>query len=173
MSSFPNKKQLRKIFDSEDFKQELNSILLFVSEICDIPYAYIASIANELEVLKNTIGLDFTTIPKNIQEFNKNVIQQNKPYVVSNTNNDSKISSDFSESENFPIAFYAGFPLCIDSDTIVGIVSIMDKKPRELSNTQLKTLSHAIKQIESLLNVYIKNKELQKSRSACPKLQKK
>lgn len=162
MSSFPNKKQLRKIFDSEDFKQELNSILLFVSEICDIPYAYIASVENELEVIKNTIGLDFTTIPKNIQELNKNVIQQNNPYVVSNTNKDSKISSDFSVAENFPITFYAGFPLCIDFDTIAGILCIMDIKSRELSNTQLKTLSHATKQIESLLNVYIKNKELQK-----------
>jgi PAS domain S-box-containing protein len=162
MSSFPNKKHLRKIFDSEDFKQELNSILLFVSEICDIPYAYIASIENELEILKNSIGLDFTTIPKNIQELNKNVIQQNKPYVVSNINKDSKISSDFSAAENFPIAFYAGFPLCIDTNSIVGIVSVMDTKPRELSDTQLKTLSHATKQIESLLNIYIKNKELQK-----------
>ena len=163
MSSFPNKKHLRKIFDSEDFKQELNSILLFVSEICDIPYAYIASIENELEILKNSIGLDFTTIPKNIQELNKNVIQQNKPYVVSNTNKDSKISSDFSVAKNFPIAFYAGFPLYFDVNTIVGIVSVMDTKPRELSDTQLKTLSHATKQIESLLNFYIKNKELQKT----------
>lgn len=148
---------LIKSFDTIDFQQEFNSILLFVSEICEIPCVFISLIDLTGLTVKAKIGLDFLPILPNIIAFNETIIQQNKIKIVSDINNDV---SD--QSENL-VNFFAGFPIFINENLVIGTVCIMDTKAKELSLIQLKYLDHAVQQIQSLLKLHIENKELQET----------
>ena len=148
---------LIKSFDTIDFQQEFNSILLFVSEICEIPCVFISLIDLTGLTVKAKIGLDLTPILPNIIAFNETIIQQNKIKIVSDINNDV---SD--QSENL-VNFFAGFPICLNENLVIGTVCIMDTKAKELSLIQLKYLDHAVQQIQSLLKLHIENKELQET----------
>jgi PAS domain S-box-containing protein len=148
---------LIKSFDTIDFQQEFNSILLFVSEICEIPCVFISLIDLTGLTVKAKIGLDLLPILPNIIAFNETIIQQNKIKIVSDINNDV---SD--QSENL-VNFFAGFPICINENLVIGTVCIMDTKAKELSLIQLKYLDHTVQQIQSLLKLHIENKELQET----------
>ena len=148
---------LIKSFDTIDFQQEFNSILLFVSEICEIPCVFISLIDLTGLTVKAKIGLDLLPILPNIIAFNETIIQQNKIKIVSDINNDV---SD--QSENL-VNFFAGFPICFNENLVIGTICIMDTKAKELSSIQLKYLDHAVQQIQSLLKLHIENKELQET----------
>ncbi|MFA9276203.1 MAG: hypothetical protein ACEQSE_15175, partial [Candidatus Aquirickettsiella gammari] len=104
--------------------------------------------------VKAKIGLDIIPISPNIIAFNENIIQQNKIKIVSGINNDVS-----NQSENLA-DFFAGLPICLNENLVIGTICIMDTKPKELSAMQLKYLDHAVQQIQSLLKLHIENKEL-------------
>lgn len=152
-----NKRKLIKLFNTIDFQQEFNSILLFVSEICEVPCVFVSLIDLTGLTLKAKIGLDLKPISPNILAFNENIIQQNKIKIVSGINNDVS-----NQSENL-VDFFAGLPICLNENLVIGTICIMDTKPKELSSVQLKYLDHSVQQIQSLLKLHIENKELQET----------
>ena len=152
-----NKRNLIKLFDTIDFKQELNNILLFVSEICEVPCVLFSLIDLSGLTVKAKIGFDLIPISPNIFAFNENIIQQNKIKIVSDINNDVS-----NQSENL-VDFFAGFPICLYENQVIGTICIMDIKPKALSSIQLKYLDHVVQQIQSLLQLHIENKELQET----------
>jgi PAS domain S-box-containing protein len=140
-----------------DFQQEFNSVLLFISEICEVPCVFISLIDLTGLAVKAKIGLDLIPITPNILAFNENVIQQNKIKIVSDINNE--VSNQSENLENF----FAGLPICLDENLVIGTICITATKPKELSSVQLKYLHHAVEQIQSLLKLHIENKELQET----------
>ena len=152
-----NKRNLIKLFDTIDFKQELNNILLFVSEICEVPCVLFSLIDLSGLTVKAKIGFDLIPISPNIFAFNENIIQQNKIKIVSDINNEVS-----NQSENL-VDFFAGFPICLYENQVIGTICIMDIKPKALSSIQLKYLDHIVQQIQSLLQLHIENKELQET----------
>ncbi|MBC7747498.1 MAG: hypothetical protein H7Z76_02780, partial [Methylotenera sp.] len=131
MPLFQNKKK-RKLFDTIDFQQEFNSILLFISEICEVPCVLITLIELTGLTVKAKIGLDLVPISPNIFAFIENIIQQNKIKIVSHINNDVS-----NQSENV-VDFFTGIPICLYENLVIGTICIMDTKPKELSSIQLK-----------------------------------
>ncbi|MFE3870044.1 PAS domain S-box protein [Flavobacterium sp. ZS1P70] len=152
-----NKRKLIKLFDTIDFQQEFNSILLFVSEICEVPCVFTSLIDLTGQTIKAKIGVDLIPVATNILAFNENIIQQNKIKIVSDINNDVS-----NQSENL-VHFFAGLPICFNENLVIGTICIMDTKPKELSSIQLKYLDHAVQQIQSLLQLHIENRELQET----------
>lgn len=152
-----NNRNLIKLFDTIDLQQELNSILLFVSEICEVPCVLISLIELTGLTVKAKIGLDLMSNAPKILTFNETIIQQNKIKIVSDFNND--ISN---QSENL-VDFFAGFPICLNENLVIGTICIMNTKPKKLSSIQLKYLDYAVQQIQSLLQLHIENKELQQT----------
>lgn len=152
-----NKRKLIKLLDTIDLQQELNSILLFVSEICEVPCVLISLINLTGPTVKAKIGLDLISNSFKILEFNETIIQQNKIKIVSDFNNDVS-----SQSENV-VDFFAGFPIYFNENLVIGTICIMDTKPKELSSIQLKYLDYAVQQIQSLLQLHIENQELKET----------
>ena len=152
-----NNRNLIKLFDTIDFKQELNNILLFVSEICEVPCVLFSLIDLTGLTVRAKIGLDLISISPYIFTFNENIIQQNKIKIVSHINNDVS-----NQSENV-VDFFAGLPICLYENLVIGTICIMDTKPKELSSIQLKYLDHVVQQIQSVFQLHIENQELQET----------
>ncbi|MFV5688587.1 PAS domain S-box protein [Flavobacterium sp. ZT3R25] len=160
MPLLQNKKKLRKLFDNIDFLQDFNNILLFVSEICQVPYSFISFNDVVGQTVKAKIGVTFTTVPHNIVAFNETIIRENKITIVSGFNKNICNPSDNLNSLETHLDFFAGLPICINENLVIGTFCIMDSKPKKLSPIQLKTLDHAVLQIQSLLKLHIQNEEL-------------
>ena len=148
MPLLQNKKK-RKLFDTIDFQQEFNSILLFISEICEVPCVLITLIELTGLTVKAKLGLDLMSLSPNILAFNETIIQQNKIKIVSDFNNDVS-----NQSENL-VHFFAGFPICLNGNLVIGSICIINTKPKKLSSIQLKYLDYAVQQIQSLLQLHI------------------
>lgn len=156
-----NKKILNGLFDTINFQLEFNTILSFVSELCEVPYVFITLIDSDNHIIKAKLGFDFLIMPKNILLLSENVIQQDKIYIVSDLNKESKHQSSNSSS-HFSITFFAGIPLSIGGNLSTGTLCIMDSKLKVLSPIQLKTLEHSALQIQTMLELWQRNQELEK-----------
>ncbi|MDI6031966.1 PAS domain S-box protein [Flavobacterium sp. LB2P84] len=161
MPLLQNKKKIRKLFDNMDLQQEFNNILLFVSEICEVPYAFISFNDTVGLTVKAKIGVNFITVPHDIVEFNETIIRENKISIISGINKSICNPSDNLNSLGTHLDFFVGLPICINKNLVVGTFCIMDSKPRKLSPIQLKALNHAVLQIQSLLKLHIQKEELQ------------
>ncbi|TDD95054.1 PAS domain-containing protein [Flavobacterium cellulosilyticum] len=148
---------MKKKFDIINLQKDFNSILSFLSELCEVPHLFISLVGVEGQIIKADIGFDFLTIPGNIVAISEEIIQHNKITIV---NNSFIEESKGFNSTDFSYDFFAGFPICIDENIVVGTLCIMDNLPKELSSIQLKSLHQAVLQIQSLLKLHVQNKKI-------------
>lgn len=141
------------------FHKELNSILSFISEFCEVPHTYISLIGSNGLLIKASKHFKFSSLPDNLVSLNDTVMDRNKISIVSYSIKDYEAPKK--NSIFFSYEFFAGLPICIDENVVVGTLCILDTKEKELSPLQLKSLEHAVLQIKSLLKLYIQNKELE------------
>lgn len=149
-----------KLPDATNFQQEFNDILSFVSEVCDVPYAFISYLDCEKQSIISKTGFDFLTIPENILHHNQSVIEQN---TFSKVSEEVKHLSKKTPPSDFSFDFFSGLPIYSDENLVIGTLCIMDVKPKELSPIQLKTLQHSTRQVQTILNLWKKNDTLQKA----------
>lgn len=143
-----------------NFQQEFYGVLSFVSDVCEVPYAFITQIDSGNHSIISKIGFDFITIPQNILFYNKAVIDQNTVFRVSN---DLKNQSKKTNHSDFPFDFFSGLPIYSAENLVIGTLCIMDVKSKELTSIQLKTLQHSAHQIQSILKLWKKNNDLQQT----------
>ncbi|MDD2674356.1 MAG: PAS domain S-box protein [Flavobacterium sp.] len=154
-----SEKRIIKLFTTLNFEEVFIPILSFISELCDVPHAYISLSGSDGIIIKAELDFKFSIFPNNVLALNENVMEQNS-IVISNKNEfNSKVNDDLS---HFSFDFFAGLPICIHESLIVGTLCIFDTKVKELSPLQVKSLHHAVLQIKSLLELYLKNDELKK-----------
>lgn len=141
------------------FQEELNSILLFVSELCEVPHAYIAISTTAGFVIKTGKDFAFSTLPDNISLVNDMIIETNTMVITSNTNSGGKATKE--DVSYFPYIYFAGLPICVTENDVIGTLCLIDNSERKLSSLQIKSLEHAVSQIKSLIKLNSKNKELE------------
>jgi PAS domain S-box-containing protein len=149
-----------KLSDVINFEKEFNTILSFVSEVCEVPYAFITHLNSENQLIHTKIGFDSLTIPENILSYNQTVIEQNAAFNVSSN---AKHKSKTTNTSDFSFDFFLGLPLYNEENIAIGTLCITDLKSKELSSIQLKTLEHLAHQVQSILNLWIKNYDLHRA----------
>ncbi|RTZ03676.1 PAS domain S-box protein [Flavobacterium sp. GSP6] len=154
-----DKKKISELFENRTIQEEFNTVLLFASEVCEMPLAFISLTDSISPIIVTKIGFDYIPISPTIIALNENTIQQNKIKIISDINKDIDAPP---ENLNL-IAFFAGFPICFNENLVIGTLCIMDTSPRELSVMQLKHLKYTVLQIQSLLKLHIENQSLQKT----------
>ena len=156
-----SRNKIRKLCDILNFNKEFNSILSFISEVCEVPHAYIAINGTKGISIKAEVDFKLVAIPDNLLLLNEKVIQRNKVLIVTDITN--KYQSIKINASTFPFAFFAGVPICINESLVIGTLCIVDKRVKELSVLQLKSLDYAVLQIKSLLELHFQNEELKKT----------
>ncbi len=141
-----------------NFVYEFKDTLSFVSEICEVPFAFIThrDFSNTLTITK--IGFDAAVIPEEILLYSQNIIKQNTVIQISDLKKDSKHQSNKSNLSESEFCFFAGLPILDDQNLAVGSICILDLRAKELSSAQLRSLEYAAKQISFKLEVFEQNK---------------
>lgn len=150
--------------ENNSFQQEFESILLFLSETCDIKNVCISHISLDGHSIIAKLGLSFIN---NIEENEQNlflhinsVIGQNKKSLLSDHQN--AVGFKLKTTIPFPYDFFTGIPLLNSENIVIGALNIMDAKSKNLSLLQLKILKNSAVQIQSILELKNQNKDLQK-----------
>lgn len=138
---------------TDSLKKELDNILDFAIDICEISGAFISIINENNNILISKRGLN------NIENLNeitcfKELTDKQEILIISDTN----LSCDNQLSDNKEVFnFFAGFPLKKINESISGYLCYLDTKTKELSSKELKILNQCVSQIESLLDLDLKN----------------
>lgn len=156
-----SRNKIRELCDILNFNEEFNSILSFISEVCEVPHAYISIIGTNGIIIKAEVDFNLLTIPDNLLLLNQDIIQQNKVVIATDTM--KKYQSSKIKASTFPFGFFAGAPICINESLVIGTLCIVDKRVKGLSALQLKSLNYAVLQIKSLLELHFEKEELKKT----------
>lgn len=146
------------ILDTED-EQEYDDIVELACQLCDTPIALITLIDENRQWFKAKKGLEFKETPISIA-FCAHTIRQNEIMIVSDTLEDKRFFDNPLVTQYPFIRFYAGIPLIAPNGLRLGTLAVLDRKPKNLSGEQHKSMRILAKQIASLLKLRINNLEL-------------
>jgi PAS domain S-box-containing protein len=161
ISSLKQNKKDKRDFVKKNFQNEFTSILAFISELSEAPYVYL----NIKEIDNNNKSIDYklgfsTSITDDLLSLIDMVVLQNKVHIISNSNKATQIKLRPLNSSVEPLVFFAGFPIIDTLGKVIGSLSIMDLKPKQLSKLQLKIISQSIISIQSIINLKKENNKL-------------
>ena len=141
-----------------NFEYEFQNTLSFISEICEVPFAFITyrDYSGSLSIAK--IGFDSEAIPEEILIYNQNVIQQNTIIKIADLKKDAKQQSTSSHLAEFNFDFFVGVPVVNTHNAVIGSICIVDFKAKELAISQLKSLEYGAQQISFKLMAIDQNK---------------
>ena len=148
-------------FDTIRFKNEFETLLSFVSESCSISYAFVSEVNEDIHTINTGIGLNLISHPNDIlcyQEF----VEKKEIYIVSGIKKEARFQSQSANIKGLPqFDFFAGFPIINKEGVLIATLCILDENSKVLSAIEMKILNQAVNQIQTILELKDKNKELQ------------
>ena len=138
---------------------EFDEITFLASQICQTPVALLSLVDSNRQWFKSKIGLNSNETPRDIA-ICAHAILQNDLLVINDVNLDERFTSN-SATCSINTRFYAGIPIFDPNYKLpIGTLCVIDHVPRELSDSQKKSLRFLASQIERLLLLRKQNNEL-------------
>ncbi|GAC1352315.1 MAG: hypothetical protein NVS3B20_04770 [Polyangiales bacterium] len=116
------------------------------SEVCEAPVALVSFIDGDRQWFKARVNFDPQQTPRRIS-FCAHAIHHPEALVVRDLHQDARFSDNPLVTDPPNFRFYAGVPLHVDAGSAVGTLCVLDYRPRELNETQMKSLQLLGKQI--------------------------
>jgi len=118
---------------------EFDSIAKEAANVCEVPFSAISFVDSNRVWFKSTVGLNVAEIPRD-EGFCNYTIQNAFAFYVRDASEDQRFS-EFSSVVNSPyVRFYCGIPLINKEGYAVGALCVLDRKPRDLTDTQIYAL---------------------------------
>ena len=138
------------ILDSE--KEELfDDLAKLAAEICGTPVSLISLVDQDRLFLKSTVGIEATEMPRQ-GAFCSYTILNDDGLVVNDAHTDERFKDNLAAEEK-GMRFYAGTPLKTRDGFNLGTLCILDSKPREIKEEQLKQLKVLARQVMSQIEL--------------------
>lgn len=134
---------------SEQAYDDFTSLAAF---ICQVPIALISLVDAERQWFKSKIGLEVNQTAQNIS-FCEDTILTDKTLVVKDTLCDQRFWDNPLVTSAPGIRFYAGAPLITPAGFILGSLCVIDRKPRDLSESQKTALEALARQVVTQLEL--------------------
>jgi PAS domain S-box-containing protein len=143
-------------------EQEFNEIVELAAHICGTPISAFSLIDAERQWFKASTGLSDRETPRDMS-FCAHAIQQPGIFLVEDATNDERFSENPLVTGSPGIRFYAGMPLQTPSGASIGALCVIDTVARKMTDAQRNCLTILSRQIETLINLRIKQKALNAS----------
>lgn len=153
-----------------DIVVDLNDIVGLAAQICGTPVALVTLLDADMQWFKASTGTNISCTPREVS-FCNHTIAQNKVLMVPDLLNDERFNTN-PLVINEPLArFYAGAPLITKDGHALGSLCVIDFKPHELNQQQVKSLKTLAKQVVNLmeLNSSLRSLEQQHQQSQSQK----
>ncbi|MGF1572641.1 MAG: GAF domain-containing protein [Sumerlaeia bacterium] len=138
-----------KILDSAAEKA-YDDLTQIASIVCGVPISLISLVDQERQWFKSKVGLEVDETPVE-QAFCKYTILSDKLLIIPDATQDSRTAKNPLVTGNPNIRFYAGAPLVTADGFVLGSLCVIDRKPRELDDSQLEILKRLSNQVVYLM----------------------
>lgn len=154
-----------EILDTPTEKQ-YDNITELAAYICDTPISLINLVAKERQWTKSRYGCNFTGSSRETSFCGHAILHPDELMEVEDARKDERFyDNPMVLTKRDPIIFYAGYPLKDSFGHVFGTLCIIDHKPRRLDDRQRKALKTLGSQVEALLELRLKNNQLEKSKT--------
>ena len=129
-----------------------DDLATLAAHLCDAPIALVSFIASDREWFKARIGLAIDPAPRDMS-FSAKAILQSDVFIVPDASQDPRFASNPQVTGIPRMRFYAGAPLETNDGYSLGTICVLDRVPRELSESQRQGLLALARQTMSLLEL--------------------
>lgn len=159
-----------RILDTED-EQDFDDIVHLAAQICNTSMAIITLLDEDRQWFKARKGLKLKETPRNLS-FCAHAIHEDDIFIVEDTLQDNRFADNPLVTGEPNIRFYTGAPLTTPDGYKLGTLSVLDNKPRKLSEEQLDSLRKLGRQVVNLLNLRYNILLLQESNKKIEQLER-
>jgi len=118
-----------------------DAIVQLASVLCDVPIAAVSLVDSDRQWFKARLGLDVSETPRSIAFCDHAIRTPDVLMEVEDARLDPRFTDNPMVTGDPGIRFYAGRPLVDSFGNAMGTVCVIDRKPRQLSESQKATLS--------------------------------
>ena len=118
----------------------LDDLTRLAAEVCGAPGALLSVVGFERVQHVSRFGAAFGDTDSEGSLVSRAILAEGL-FVVSDTLNDSGLKRDGAVSNGIVVRFYAGVPLITPEVQVIGVLSVIDHKPRTLNEAQARALS--------------------------------
>jgi GAF domain-containing protein len=127
-------------------EQTYDDITALAAFICDVPIALISLVEGNRQWFKSKVGLAVSETSRDVS-FCAHAIAQPDILIIQDALDDERFADNPLVTCAPNIRFYAGVPLVTPLGDAIGTLCVIDHRPRELSNAQLRTLEALARQV--------------------------
>ena len=117
-----------------------SNLTALIAKILDIPYVVVTIINNGKLWIKSSFGIDNNLTSDLPLSICQQVIVAGNPILLKDTQQEPGFNNDLK------IKFYAGWPIKTAQGDTIGALTVLDRKPRDLNQSQIDTLQLLSKQ---------------------------
>jgi hypothetical protein len=129
-------------------ESEFDELAALAAEICEAPWGFVSLVDEDREFFKAHVGTSMRESPRD-RSFCGHAIYEAGVTVVPDALADRRFAGNPNVLGGDRIRFYAGAPLRTEDGHTVGMLCVKDSRPRELTDTQARTLSVLSRQVSA------------------------
>ncbi|HET9225793.1 MAG TPA: ATP-binding protein [Thermoanaerobaculia bacterium] len=148
-------------------EQVYDDLTRMAAQICDAPIALVSLIDAERQWFKSRLGLDGNETDRAIS-FCAHAVATGEMLMVHDALRDERFFDNPNVLEDPYVRFYAGAPLRTEAGHALGTLCVVDRRPRELSDSQiamLQTLSRMVMSQFDLRLLLSEREQVERARS--------
>lgn len=127
-----------RILDTEA-EASYDDITYLAAQLCDVPIALISLVDADRQWFKSRVGLAVSETSRDVS-FCAHAILGDQSLVVRDARVDERFRDNPLVCSEPNIVFYMGIPLRTPAGAKIGTLCVIDRRPRELSHTQIRSL---------------------------------
>ncbi len=147
-------------------EKQYDNITALAAYICDVPIALINLVDKTRQWTKSRYGCSFTESKREASFCAHAILNPYELMEVEDARRDARFKDNpMVLTLDDPVIFYAGYPLKDSFGHVFGTLCIIDHQPKKLDDRQKNALITLGNQVELLLELRLKNNELEKSKA--------
>ncbi len=140
-------------------ENEFDEITLIASQICSTPISLISLVDEKRQWFKSHHGLDATQTPREVAFCAHAINDSENVFTIPDSRLDERFHDNPLVIGKPNVIFYTGVPLVSSKGNALGTLCVIDNKPKQLDDSQIKSLSALAAQVVRLFELR-KNKRL-------------
>jgi two-component system, cell cycle sensor histidine kinase and response regulator CckA len=120
-------------------EQDLDDLTALAAHICEAPISLISLVDEGRQWFKSKLGWSIEETPRNLS-FCAHALHSPEPFIVPDAALDDRFADNPLVTGDPGIRFYAGAPLLTPDGHILGTLCVIDRVPRQLSESQTEAL---------------------------------